>query len=32
MFLNSENLEDLRDGLRKAGFQTSALATPKRER
>ncbi len=30
--LNSENLEDLRDGLRKAGFQTSALATPQRER
>lgn len=26
--LNSENLEDLRDGLRKAGFQTSALAMP----
>ena len=26
--LNSDNLENLRDGLRKAGFQTSALAMP----
>jgi TolB-like protein/DNA-binding winged helix-turn-helix (wHTH) protein len=26
--LNPDNLEDLRDGLRKAGFQTSALVLP----
>lgn len=30
--LNPDNLEELRDGLRKAGFQTSALAMPSQAR